>query len=52
LSIIWSPEALADVEAALDYLAERSPRAAEKLVTGIVSLIDRLAAEPLERPER
>jgi plasmid stabilization system protein ParE len=51
LSILWSPEALADVEAALDYLTERNPPAAEKLVTGIVSLIDRLATEPLEGPQ-
>jgi plasmid stabilization system protein ParE len=51
LSIVWSPEALADVEAALDYLLERSPQAAAKLATGIVTLIERIAAEPLEGPE-
>jgi plasmid stabilization system protein ParE len=48
LNVVWSPEALADVEAAVDYLVERSPPAAEKLATGIVSLIERLATEPLE----
>jgi plasmid stabilization system protein ParE len=42
LSIIWSPEALADVEAALDYLVERSLPAAEKLANGIVSFVERL----------
>jgi plasmid stabilization system protein ParE len=51
LSILWSPEALADVEAALDYLGERSPPAAERLAIGIVSLIESLATEPLEGPE-
>lgn len=51
MSIIWSPEALADVEAALDYLVERNPPAAENIATGIVSLIERLATEPLEGPE-
>jgi plasmid stabilization system protein ParE len=42
LSIIWSPEAVADVEAALDYLIEHSPPAPQKLATGIVSLVDRV----------
>jgi plasmid stabilization system protein ParE len=39
------------VEAALDYLVERSPSAAEKVVSGIVTLIERLADEPLDGPE-
>jgi plasmid stabilization system protein ParE len=51
LSIRWSPEALADLEAALDYLAERNPRAAEKLATGILALVERLAREALDGPE-
>jgi plasmid stabilization system protein ParE len=51
LNAIWSPEALADVEAALDYLVLRSPPAAQRLATGIVSLVERLATEPLEGPE-
>jgi plasmid stabilization system protein ParE len=42
---------VADVEAALDYLVEHSPPAAQKLATGIVSLVERLATEPLEGPE-
>jgi plasmid stabilization system protein ParE len=54
LNIIWSPEALADLEAAVDYLAERSPPAAERLATGIVALalVERLAIEPLEGAEQ
>jgi len=51
LNIIWSPEALADLEAALDYLDLHSPPAAERLTAGIVSLIERLATEPLDGPE-
>ncbi len=51
MSIIWSPEALADIEAVLDYLVTRNSPAGEKLATGIVSLVERLAAEPLEGPE-
>ena len=51
MNIIWSPEALGDMEAALDYLVEHSPPAAEKLARGIVSLVERLATEPLEGTE-
>ena len=51
MSIVWSPEALADVGAAVDYLAERNALAAERLATGIVTLVARLATEPLEGPE-
>ncbi len=51
MRIIWSPEAIADVEAALDYLTERNPSAAERLATGIVSVVERLATEALEGPE-
>jgi plasmid stabilization system protein ParE len=51
LNVIWSPEALGDVGAALDYLVERSPPAAEKLAAGILSLVERVATERLEGPE-
>jgi plasmid stabilization system protein ParE len=51
LSIVWSPEALADIGAAVDYLAERNVSAAERLATGILTLVERLATEPLEGPE-
>ena len=51
MNIIWSPEALEDIEVAVDYLAERSPAAAERLATGILALVERLAIEPLEGPE-
>ncbi len=51
MKVIWSPEALEDIEEAIDYLAERSPPAAEKLATGILALAERLATERLEGPE-
>jgi plasmid stabilization system protein ParE len=48
--IVWSPEAVADLEAAVQYLAERNPRAAESLATGVLQLVERLATEPLDGP--
>lgn len=37
MNVVWSPEALEDIEEAIDYLAERSPPAAEKLAAGVVA---------------
>lgn len=51
MKVIWSPEALEDIEQAIDYLAERSHQAAERLVTGILSRVELLATEPHEGPE-
>ena len=51
MNIIWSPEALADLEEAVDYLVERSAPAAERLATGVVALVERLASEELDGPE-
>lgn len=51
MTIRWSPEALGDLDAALGYLVERNPRAAEKLATGILALIERLAEGGLDGPE-
>jgi plasmid stabilization system protein ParE len=48
LNVIWSPEALEDIEEAIDYLVEKSPPAAERLAAGIIALVERLATEPLE----
>jgi plasmid stabilization system protein ParE len=50
LSILWSPEALADVEAALEYLVARNPHAAEALALGVVTLVERLAEGGLDGP--
>lgn len=51
MKIVWSPEALADLEAAVDYLAQRNPRAAVKLAQGIVDLVEQLAEGSPEGPE-
>lgn len=51
MNVIWSPEALDDIEEAVDYLVERSPPAAERLAAGIIALVERLATEPLEGTE-
>ena len=51
MNVIWSPEALEDVEEAIDYLVERSPPAAERLAAAIIALVERLATEQLEGPE-
>lgn len=48
MNIIWSPEALEDIGAAVDYLAERSSAAAERLAAGVIALVERLAHESLE----
>ena len=48
MNIVWSPEALGDIDAAVDYLAERSSPAAERLAAGVIALVERLASEPLE----
>ncbi len=51
MSIVWSPEAVEDVEAAIEYLIARNPQAAERLAGGIVVLIERLAEGGLDGPE-
>jgi plasmid stabilization system protein ParE len=39
--LVWSPEALTDLEDAVDYLVERSAPAAERLVAGVLALVRR-----------
>ena len=51
MSIIWSPEAAADLETAIEFIAERNPSAAAKIADGILALIERLAEEPILGPE-
>ena len=48
MDIIWAPQAVSDLDAALVYLAERNPEAASALANAILNLVERLAAEPLE----
>lgn len=51
MRVVWSPEAVADMEAAIEYLAERNPEAAERLARGIVAVAEHLASDPVEGPE-
>ena len=44
--IIWSPQALRDMEAIRAYMAEDSPRVAELVVGRIVKAVERLEAFP------
>ena len=44
--IIWSPQALRDMEAIQTYIAEDSPRVAELVVGRIVKAVERLEAFP------
>lgn len=51
MKIVWSPEALEDLEAAVGYLATRNPAAATNLATGVLTVVEKLATEPLDGPE-
>lgn len=51
MKIVWSPEALDDLEAAVGYLATRNPAAATNLATGILATVEELATGPLDGPE-
>ena len=44
--IIWSPQALRDIEAIRVYIAEDSPHVAELVVGRIVKAVERLKAFP------
>jgi addiction module RelE/StbE family toxin len=44
--IIWSPQALRDIESIRAYIAEDSPRVAELVVGRIVKAVDRLEVFP------
>ncbi len=51
MNIVWAPEAVEDLEAAIDYLAERNPQAANKLSLAALQLVERLGSEPIDGPE-
>ena len=52
MTIVWAPEAVADLDAAVEYLAERNMDAARRLSSAILSLVERLAVEPIEGPKQ
>ena len=51
MRVVWSPEAIADMGTAIDYLVERNPEAAERLARGIVAVAEQLASDPVGGPE-
>jgi plasmid stabilization system protein ParE len=50
--VLFAPEAEADLEELLDYIAERNPRAAAALGQRIVEIVESLASLELEGPEQ
>ncbi|HEV7351821.1 MAG TPA: type II toxin-antitoxin system RelE/ParE family toxin [Brevundimonas sp.] len=51
-TIIWSPQALAQHDSALDYLGERNLPAAERLAERVRVTVEQLARRPTGRPGR
>lgn len=52
MSIVFAPEAEADLRELLDYVADRNPEAAAGLEERIFEIIARLAAHEMEGPEQ
>lgn len=52
MKVLFAPEAEADLEGLLDYIAERNPRAAAELEQRIFDIVERLASCDLEGPEQ
>ena len=52
MSVVFAPEAEADLRELLEYVADRNPRAAVELEERIFEIIERLAARELEGPEQ
>lgn len=44
--IVWSPQALRDIESVRAYIAEDSPRVAELVIGRIIQAVERLSAFP------
>ena len=51
MKLVFAPEAVDDLAAAIEYLNQRDPRAAAAMADGVFRLIDRLAAREFEGPE-
>ena len=54
-SVVWSPQAVLDLQSIRDYIAHDSPRYAALVVARLVAAVDRLEAFPLSGrlvPER
>jgi plasmid stabilization system protein ParE len=50
LEIIWAPEAADDLDAVVVYLTGRNPAAARALAEAVLTLVERLASEPIDGP--
>jgi plasmid stabilization system protein ParE len=44
--VIFLPRAMSDVENAIDWLAERSPAAADRWLQGMLSIVENLELDP------
>jgi toxin ParE1/3/4 len=52
VNVVFAPEAEQDLNAAVDFLADRSPPAAAQLLAGVRSLVQRLANADFEGPQQ
>jgi toxin ParE1/3/4 len=52
VTVLFAPEAEADLAELLDYIAERNPRAAAEFEERIFEVVERLASRGLEGPEQ
>ena len=50
MKILWAPEASADFDAAVDYLAERNAEAAKRIALAVFDLVELLAENPIDGP--
>ena len=51
MKVIFAPEALADLEATVEFIRERDHDAAARLAERVLDLIDELAADSFDGPE-
>ncbi len=51
MKVRWTEDALADVEAALDWLESRDPQAAARLLAEVLTTVKQLGVAELEGPE-
>lgn len=52
MKVLFTDDALLDLEAAVSYIAERNPAAARRLGDHVLDVIDQLAAGDFEGPEQ
>lgn len=52
MTLVFAPEALDDLEAAVGYIAQRNPQAAGRFGEAVFATIDRLEAREFDGPEQ